>query len=93
MYLENNIPIESLFDYDELVPRHLYPLAYSVVEYLMEKDSEAFVEMLKDVKHGDTPRGALMRRYGGMTFGVLERQWRDDIAKRIFVPEKTTFTE
>jgi hypothetical protein len=77
-YVARNLPISDLLrTVHTLPPAAQYPLAHSVVRFLIETDTHSFADMLADIKRLRDVEGALQRHFGGMDFNGLEEQWRD----------------
>ncbi len=68
-------PIADLFSDEAMEARH-YPVAHSLVAFLIDLDAPAFVRLVDDVKLGRTAEEALHRHYR-LTFEALERRWRE----------------
>ncbi len=68
--------IDALFSYTDSPPGHYYPIAYSLVQFLIERDHAAFVDLINDLKAGRSLPQSLARRYQGMTLKTLEHGWR-----------------
>ncbi len=55
--------------------------AYSIVTFMIEKDSAAFAKYIQGLKEGKGEDQALGDGYGGLTFEKLEKEWRQWVAK------------
>ncbi|MCG3138511.1 MAG: hypothetical protein HJJLKODD_02376 [Phycisphaerae bacterium] len=75
-YAQNNLTIAPLFTFTDSPPGEWYPIAQSVVTYLISRDREAFVRLLQDLKKGDSVEDTLARHYKGLSTRTLEVQWR-----------------
>ena len=78
-YVQRDLPIGQLLRTTGMPQAHEYPVAHSLVRFLIEQDRAAFAAVLQDLKSGDTVEKALHRRYNGMTFETLEAAWRERI--------------
>ncbi|NOS98994.1 MAG: hypothetical protein HOP29_00010 [Phycisphaerales bacterium] len=65
---------EGFWKADSLDARY-YPIAHSVVAYLIGRDGDAFRGLVDDVKKGVAPADALNARFG-MSYDGLESAWR-----------------
>lgn len=59
-----------------------YPLAASVVLYLLSRGSDRCTGLIADLKDGAAFHEALGKRYEGMTVTALEAEWRDWVRRR-----------
>ncbi len=75
-YVARDIPIQNLLRVEGMPEAHEYPVAYSLVQFLIERDTEAFDAMIRHQKDGFIVEEALRRAYDGMDFDALEEQWR-----------------
>ena len=76
-------PIDKLFTFTESPPGEYYPIAHSVVIFLIRRDHDAFVRMINDIKKGSTLEQALAKHYKGMTLKSLELAWRGAVRETI----------
>jgi hypothetical protein len=58
------------------LPVHQYPLAHSIVAYLVGRKEGAFPQFVESLKRGQELPAALMEAYDGLTIAELEAQWR-----------------
>ena len=75
-YVDRNKPIDDIFEFTESPPGQYYPIAHSLVEFMISKDSKAFVGVVSDIKASMKPEDSLARRYKGMSYKTLQRDWR-----------------
>jgi hypothetical protein len=80
-YVAQQKPIREVFEFESSPPGHFYPICQSLVEYLIDKDGDAFVAMINDLKGGMDADKALRRHYKGMNLNVLDHSWRTWIKK------------
>jgi hypothetical protein len=73
--------IDELFDFTGSPPAHYYPIAHSLVSYLIDRDHAAFVATIDDFKGGMDFPAALARNYIGLTTKGLDSSWRAHIRK------------
>jgi hypothetical protein len=64
--------------YDMLTP-NLYPVATTMVDYLLRKDAAKFLVMVDKIKAGDTAEDALKAAYG-VTYETLVAGWHRWVA-------------
>lgn len=83
VYVTKELPLTEVLGAGDKLPGHLYPLAHSLVGYLISLDRAAFALVIGDVKDGDTVGVALNRRYHGLTYQTLEDLWRGQIRDRM----------
>ncbi len=73
--------IDDLFQFTSSPPGHYYPIAHSIVDYLIRRDRAAFVSVIDDTKSGMAFDHALARHYKGMDTRSLELAWRNEISR------------
>lgn len=81
LYVRERKSIEELFEFDRSPPAQFYPIAHSLVEYLVERDNDAFVRMINDIKAGVEAEAAMRRQYKGLETRTLELSWRSWVRK------------
>ena len=80
-YVARNKSIREVFEYQTSPPGHFYPICQSLVQYLIQRDGDAFVAMINDLKAGMDAEKALKKHYSGMNLNVLDYSWRTWIKK------------
>ncbi len=80
-YVSQKKPIRQVFAYKTSPPGHFYPICQSLVQYLIQRDGDAFVAMINDLKAGVDTEKALKKHYTGMNLNVLDHSWRTWIRK------------
>lgn len=80
-YVKRGIPVGELLRNPGMPAAHEYPVAYSLVEYLIKRNPAAFASLINDLKDGQSVEQALQRNFGGMTFRALEASWRTYVAE------------
>ncbi len=75
LVVSENVPIPRSFFDDGTIEARYYPVAHSLVAYLIGRDREAFVRFLNDLKTGQPVEKALFGSFD-MTIGQLEKNWR-----------------
>ena len=73
----------EVFAAGDKLPARLYPLAYDLVDFLITLNRDAFVLLISDLKDGVPIEVALARRYDGLTYGMLEERWRNQVRERM----------
>jgi hypothetical protein len=81
-YANRDIPINGLLRTRGLPKPHEYPVAHSLVAFLIERDAAAFASLIGDLKTGHSVERSLQRNYDGMTFETLTVAWRRHIRER-----------
>lgn len=82
-YALRDIPIDDLLPKTWQPKAHEYPVAFSLVGFLIERDREAFAGFIGDLKAGCGLEQSLQRNYDGMTFQTLETAWRKWVRSRM----------
>lgn len=67
--------IEAIFSNDDALDARYYPVAHSLVAFLIERDAEAFARLIDDIKLGQPVEDALERQYH-MNLPALDAEWR-----------------
>ncbi|MCH7814795.1 MAG: hypothetical protein IID40_12335 [Planctomycetes bacterium] len=75
-YALKEIPLGDLLHTTGLPQPHEYPVAHSLVGFLIERDATALTELVTHLKRGLSIEQALMRSYDGLTFDDLTTAWR-----------------
>lgn len=78
-YVLQDLPISTLLRAKGMPQAHEYPVAHSLVRFLVERDPAAFARVLVDLKNGHPVERALRRNYGGLTFKRLDAAWRKHV--------------
>lgn len=81
LFVRDKKSIKELFGFDKSPPAQFYPIAYSLVQYLIEQDADAFIRMINEIKSGSAPDLALDRQFPGMNTHILEHSWRTWVRK------------
>lgn len=74
-YVLQGKSIQDLLAQTGSMPGHDYPVAHSVVEFLIHRDRKAFVQTIIDVKQGQDIEAAIAANYNGMAYSDLEKEW------------------
>lgn len=82
-YVRYDWPIGDLLAHSGPIAVHQYPLAHSVVAYLVSQDKAAFAELIRSLKEGAALADAVAQNYGGMELASLEEAWRSDVRRRL----------
>jgi len=77
-YVLRNIPIQDLLRRLGGPQPHEYPVAHSLVEFLIQRDSSAFSLLLVDLKGKPDAEACLTAAYG-LDFPGLEAAWREHV--------------
>ena len=80
-YVARNKSIREVFKYETSPPGHFYPICQSLVQYLIQRDGDAFVAMINDLKAGVDIDKALKKHYSGMNLNILDQSWRTWVKK------------
>lgn len=80
-YVARNKSIREVFEFEASPPGHFYPICHSLVQYLIQRDGDAFVAMINDLKAGMDTEKALKKHYSGMNLNVLDHSWRTWVKK------------
>ncbi|MCH8912725.1 MAG: hypothetical protein IIA33_04055, partial [Planctomycetes bacterium] len=80
-YVAQNKSIREVFEFKTSPPGHFYPICQSLVQYLIQRDGDAFVAMINDLKAGMDTEKALKKHYTGMNLNVLDHSWRTWVKK------------
>jgi hypothetical protein len=80
-YVEQRKAIAELFEMNESPPGEWYPIAHSLVDFMIRRDDAAFVALIDDIKGGMSFANALARHYKGMSLANLEQAWRVQVAR------------
>jgi len=80
-YVSQKKSIREVFASKTSPPGHLYPICQSLVQYLIQRDGDAFVAMINDLKTGMDTEKALKKHYTGMNLNVLDHSWRTWVKK------------
>ena len=80
-YVSQKKSIREVFASKTSPPGHLYPICQSLVQYLIQRDGDAFVAMINDLKTGMDAEKALKKHYTGMNLNVLDHSWRTWVKK------------
>ncbi len=75
-YVAQKKSIREVFEFKTSPPGHFYPICQSLVQYLIQRDGDAFVAMINDLKAGMDAEKALKKHYTGMNLNVLDQSWR-----------------
>ena len=75
-YALKEIPLGDLLHTTGLPQPHEYPVAHSLVGFLIERDASALTEFVTQLKRGLSIEQALIRSYDGLTFDELTTAWR-----------------
>ena len=67
--------IAELFADEGMLEARYYPMAHSLVRFLIDRDRQAFIGLIDDIKLGASPDSALRQRYD-LTATKLEARWR-----------------
>lgn len=70
--------IAELFAAAGMLEARYYPVAHSLVAFLIARDRQAFIRLIDDIKLGAPPDSALKQRYD-LTARELEAAWRQAI--------------
>jgi len=81
-YVLREIRIGDLLSKTWQPQAHEYPIACSLVGFLIERDREAFAALIGDLKDGHGVEQALQRNYD-MTLEALEAAWREHVRDRM----------
>lgn len=82
-YVLRDIPIGDLLRKTWQPQAHEYPVACSLVAFLIKRDREAFANFIADLKAGYGLEQSLHRNYDGLTFETLEAAWRKWVRSRM----------
>ncbi len=75
-YVAQKKSIREVFTFQTSPPGHWYPICQSLVQYLIQRDGDAFVAMINDLKAGMDTEKALRKHYSGTNFNILDHSWR-----------------
>lgn len=78
-YIRYDWPISEMLHSTDPIGVEQYPLAHSVVAYLLRRGRNAFTRMIADLKQGNSLLVALSRNYDGLTIEQLDMQWRNSL--------------
>jgi len=81
-YVRFDWPIEGFLASSAPLAVEQYPLAHSVVSFLLERDEDAFIGLVRSLKEGKMITQALADNYDGLTLGGLEESWRAWVGER-----------
>ncbi len=68
-------PIDRVFSDDSMLEARYYPVAHSLVAFLIERDAAGFVRLIDDLKAG-APTGEALERNYKLSVATLEDGWR-----------------
>jgi hypothetical protein len=75
-------PLGEMLSTPEPIEVHQYPVAHSVVGFLMDQGEDRFAGFVRGLKEGQTTAVALAGSYDGITLDELEAGWRRWVADR-----------
>ncbi len=74
-FVAGNLPLATIMVDDGMLDPRVYPLAHSLVAFLMDRNPEAFSGLINDIKATMSMEQALERRYG-WSIDQFDRAWR-----------------
>lgn len=81
-YVRFDWPIEGFLASSAPLAVEQYPLAHSVVWFLLDRDEDAFIGLVRSLKEGKMITQALADNYDGLTLAGLDRAWREWASRR-----------
>ena len=78
-YVRYDWPISDMLHSTQPIGVEQYPLAHSLVDYLISLGDDRFVGFIKDLKQGQTVLASLAENYEGLTLEQLDVQWRNAV--------------